>query len=79
MPQINQIHSKNRKLAPTYTSLKAALNLKERTYQTYLKNGEFMKASELNGLTGPVCHHVSGNGRIAVWVEDKQSVRFSPE
>lgn len=60
MPQINQIYIQNRRPSPTNMTVKAALNKRERTYQIYMKNSEFMKAQELLGLTGPACHHLGG-------------------
>lgn len=59
-------------------TVKAALNNRERTYQIYMKNSEFMKAQGLLGLTGPACHHLGGQEpRVGVGGPPAQEVGFS--
>lgn len=59
-------------------TVKAALNKRERTYQIYMKNSEFMKAWGLLGLTGPACHLLGGQElRVGVGGPPAQEVGFS--
>lgn len=59
-------------------TVKAPLNTRERTYQIYMKNSEFMKVQELLGLTGPACHHLGGQEqRVGVGGPPALKVEFS--
>lgn len=59
-------------------TVKAPLNKRERAYQIYMKNSEFMKVQELLGLTGPACHHLGGQEqRVGVGGPPALQVGFS--